>query len=117
MPLKTNYPFSVDEYSSYCSALGATPVAAYVHVGEGGFLVEVGVVQSAAVTGTSTVTVAAGGVTVGTLTVTGGAAGSVFTAIPTASTYVNEDDVVTFTPAGAGAGAVTGQCFIKVRGS
>jgi hypothetical protein len=117
MPLKVNYPFSVDEYSAYCSSLGATPLAAFVHVAEGGQLIEVGVVQSAAVTGTSTVTVSVGGVTVATIPVTGGGIGSVFTAVPSASTYVNEDDVVLFAPAGGTGAAITGMCFAKVRGS
>ena len=117
MPLKVNHPFSEDEYSAYCPSLGATPVAANVHVGEGGILTEVGVLQNAAVTGTSTVTVTAGGNTVATIAVTGGAAGTVFTAVPSAATYVNEDDAVTFTPAGGTGATISGVCFIKVRGS
>jgi len=119
MTLKINHPISEDEYSCYISSLGATPAAAYVHVGEGGILTEIGIVQSAAVTGTSTVTVtnANGGATLGTITVTAGSAGSVFTTVPSASTYVNEDDVLIFTPAGATGAAIYGHAFCKVRGS
>jgi len=117
MTLKVNHPISEDEYSVYISSLGATPAAAYLHVGEGGILTEIGVVQSAAVTGTSTVTVTNAGVTVGTITVTAGSAGSVFSTVPSASTYVNEDDVLVFTPAGATGASIYGHCFAKVRGS
>src|SRR5262249_31082659 len=115
MPLPDNHPVNEVEASAFTSQLGATPAAAYVHVPKKGQLMKVGVAQSGAVTGTSTVTVAIAGNTVATIAVTGGAAGSVFSAAPSASTYVNEDDVIVFTPAG-GTGSATGNCFAKVRG-
>jgi len=117
MPLPDNHPVNEVETSAYGSSIGASPAAAYVHVPKKGQLTKVGVIQSAAVTGTSTVTVTIAGVagTVATISVTGGSAGSVFTATPSASTYVTEDQTLVFTPAGA-TGTVSGTCFAKVRG-
>src|SRR5215467_6603885 len=101
MPLPDNHPFNEVETSAYGSSIGASPAAAFVHVPKKGQLTKVGVIQSAAVTGTSTVTVTIGGTTVATIAVTAGTSGSVFTAAPSAATYVNEDDTIVFTPAGA----------------
>jgi len=50
----------------------------------------------------------------GSLSVTGGAAGSLFTAVPTAANDVNEDDVISFTPSGA-TGSATGAFFAVIR--
>ena len=117
MPLPIHHPDNEQEFSSYTSSLGATPVAVDVHAGRTGMLTEIGVTQNAAVTGTSTVTVtlASTGAAIGTLSVTGGAAGTTFTANPNIMTYVVEDDAIIFTPAG-GTGAASGVCFAKIRG-
>jgi hypothetical protein len=76
----------------------------------------VGVVQSVAVTGTGTVATAVNGnaISGGSLSVTGGAAGTLFTAVPTAANDVNEDDVISFTPSGA-TGSATGAFFAVIR--
>jgi hypothetical protein len=81
-----------------------------------GKVLKVGVVQSAAVTGTGTVATAVNGNGIGggSLSVTGGAAGTLFTAVPTAGNDVNEDDVISFTPSGA-TGSATGACFAVIR--
>ena len=44
----------------------------------------------------------------------GGSAGSHFSATPAALNDVNEDDVISFTPAGA-TGAATGHCYAVIR--
>jgi len=118
MPLPVHHPNNEVEFGAFCSSLGATPAAVTAHVPRTGQLTEIGIAQNAAVTGTSTVTVtlASSGATVGTLSVTGGGAGTVFSAIPNVMTYVSEDDVVVFTPAGGTGASISGTCFAKVRG-
>jgi len=116
MALTNNFPLTVVEVTAYSSSLGGTPIVAYAHAPCRGKILEVGVIQNGAVTGTSTVTTAINGtaITGGAVSVTGGSAGSLFTASPTAANLVAEDDVISFTPAGA-TGTVTGACFARIQ--
>ena len=101
---------------AHSAQIGAAPAAAYARVPFRGKVLKVGVVQSAAVTGTATVAAAVNGnaISGGSLSVTGGAAGTLFTAVPTAANDVNEDDVISFTPSGA-TGSATGAFFAVIR--
>jgi hypothetical protein len=116
MPYTDLHPFSEMQMMAFTSSLGTTPVATYVRAPFRGKVLKVGVVQSAAVTGTSTVATAINGtaITGGSVTVTAGSAGSHFSAAPTAAADVNEDDVISFTPSGA-TGTVTGHCYAVIR--
>ena len=116
MALPEPHPLSEVQVMAFTSSLGATPVATYVRAPFRGKVLKVGVVQSGAVTGTSTVTTAINGtaITGGAVAVTAGAAGSHFSATPAALNDVNEDDVISFTPAGA-TGAATGHCYAVIR--
>jgi len=117
MALTVNHPTLQEQtVFAYSSSLGGTPIVAYARVPFRGKVVKIGVVQNGAVTGTSTVTTAINGtaITGGALSVTGGSAGTLFSAVPTAANKVAEDDVISFTPAGA-TGTVTGACFAVIR--
>lgn len=117
MALTVNHPLIREHtITAFTSSLGSTPLVAYVRAPFRGKIVKVGVVQNGAVTGTSTVATAINGtaVTGGSLSVTGGSAGTLFSAVPTAAHRVVEDDVISFTPSGA-TGTVTGHCFVVLR--
>ena len=113
MALPELHPVSEAVVLAHSAQIGATPAAAYARVPFRGQVLKVGVVQSAAVTGTGTA-VNGNAIAGGSLSVTGGAAGTLFTAIPTAANDVNEDDVISFTPSGA-TGSATGAFFAVIR--
>lgn len=116
MALPELHPLSETQVAAFTSQIGASAVAAYVRAPVRGKILKVGIVQGASVTGTSTVTAAVNGtsITGGAITITGGGAGSHFSAIPTALNDVNEDDVISFTPAGA-TGSAVGHCYAVIR--
>jgi hypothetical protein len=116
MPLTELHPVSELQVIAFTSQIGAAPAPAYVRAPFRGKVLKVGVVQSAAVTGTSTITTAINGtgITGGAIAATAGGAGSHFSAVPTALNDVNEDDVISFTPAGA-TGSATGHCYAVIR--
>lgn len=118
MALTELHPVSEMQVMAFTSSIAGTPVATYVRAPFRGKVLKVGVVQSAAVTGAATVTTAINGaaITGGAVSVTGGSAGSHFSATPTGANDVNEDDVISFTPAGA-TGAATGHCYAIIRRS
>jgi hypothetical protein len=90
MALPELHPVSEAVVFAHSAQIGATPAAAYARVPFRGKVLKVGVVQSAAVTGTGTVATAVNGnaISGGSLSVTGGAAGTLFTAVPTAANDV-----------------------------
>jgi hypothetical protein len=116
MALQVNHPVSELYITATSSQIGTPPVVAAFSAPFRGKIMKVGVVQSGAVTGTTTVTTKINATTVtgGTLTVTGGTAQSLFTASPTAANNFAEDDVISFTPA-SGTGSATGNFFAIVR--
>ena len=116
MALTALHSLLEEVHQAYNSSLGASPAVSYIRAPFRGKILKVGVIQSGAVTGTSTVTTAINGtsITGGSLSVTAGSAGTMFTATPTAANNVVEDDVVSFTPAGA-TGTVTGTVFAVFR--
>ncbi len=116
MAVMNNHSLREETITAFTSSLGSTPLVAYIRAPYRYRIIKVGVIQNGAVTGTSTVTVAINGtsVTGGALSVTGGTAGTLFSAVPTAANTGVEDDVISFTPAGA-TGTVTGHCFVVLR--
>src|SRR3954466_7280247 len=82
MALPELHPVSEAVVLAHSAQIGAAPAAAYARVPFRGKVLKVGVVQSAAVTGTATVAAAVNGnaISGGSLAVTGGAAGTLFTA-------------------------------------
>ena len=116
MSLPELHPVSEAIVFAHSAQIGAAPAAAYARAPFRGKVLKLGVVQSAAVTGTATVATAVNGNAIpgSSLSVSGGAAGTLFTAVPTAANDVNEDDVISFTPSGA-TGSATGACFAVIR--
>jgi hypothetical protein len=117
MPVTDLHPLSEHVVFAHSSALNGSPgAAAFARVPFRGKVLKIGVVQSAAVTGTATVTTAINGaaITGGAVSVTGGSAGSHFFATPSGANDVNEDDVISFTPTGA-TGSATGHCYAVIR--
>ena len=116
MALPELHPVNEAVVFAHSGQIGATPAAAYTRVPFRGKVLKVGVVQGGAVTGTGTVATAVNGNAVagGSISVTGGAAGTLFTAVPTAANEVNEDDIISFTPSGA-TGSATGAFFAVIR--
>jgi hypothetical protein len=64
MALSSPHPLHEDTVQGFSSSIGATPIAAYGRAPFRGKIINVGVVQSAAVTGTGTLTVAINGTAV-----------------------------------------------------
>ena len=116
MALPELHPVNEAAVFAHSGQIGASPAAAYARVPFRGKVLKVGVVQSGAVTGTGTVATAVNGNAIagGSLSVTGGAAGTLFTAVPSAANDVNEDDIISFTPSGA-TGYATGAFFAVIR--
>ena len=116
-------PHSLKEYTLSCHSpsIGASPIVGYVRVPKRGRMVKIGVVQSAAVTGTGAVAVAINGGTAITsaamAAITAGGAGTLFTATLNGTDVadVNEDDVISFTPSGATGATITGHFFAVIR--
>jgi hypothetical protein len=106
MALPGNHTLNTLDLTAYTPSCGATPVAAYMRVPFRAQLKKfTGVLGGAITTADGTITVAVNGVTVGTFTITqsGSAAGQLFSGATTTTmlSYVNEDDVISFTPSGA----------------
>ncbi len=116
MALTVPHPLNETVVHAYSSSIGGTPIVAYARAPYRGKILKVGLIQNGAVTGTSTTTTAINGTTVtgGGPVANGGSAGTLFTASPTAANNVVEDDVISFTPAGA-TGTVTGAYFAVIR--
>jgi hypothetical protein len=118
MPLPGNRTINTADLTAYTPSCGASPVAAYVRVPFRCRLMKVaGVLGGAITTADGTITVAANATTLATFTVTqaGSAAGQLFSVVPPAPTYLNEDDVIVLTPSGASGAAIPMHYSISVR--
>jgi hypothetical protein len=119
MALTVNHPTLKEvRLTSYSPSVGASPVVAYTTAPFRGKIVKFGAVLGGTLTGDATVTLSIGGTNVtGTLTLTasGSAGGSVFTATPTAANTCNEDDAVAFTSASGTGASIPAQYFAIVQ--
>ena len=112
MALTVNHPTLKEaRFGVFSTSIGGTPVACYGGIPYRGQITKITAVQNAAITTANcTVTVAINGTTVTglgfTIPFSGSAAGSITSVTPTAAVYVNEDDVITFTPSGASGASV-----------
>jgi len=116
MPLPNPHPLSEAVVQAFSRSIGASPEAAYVRAPFRGRIVKLGcVTQGAITTADATITTAINGsaITGGAITVTaaGAAAGQHFAATPSSANAVSEDDVVSFTPAGASGATIGGQLY------
>lgn len=106
MPLAINHPLREQRAHAYSPSIGGTPAAGYTTAPFRGSIQKfVAVTQGIITTADCTVTVAVNGTTIGTMSipVAGAAAGQFASGTPTtiALSAVSEDDVISFTPAGA----------------
>lgn len=121
MALPVNHSLREEQIECHSASIGTTPAAAYVRTPFRGSVLKFGGVTGGTITtANATVTVAVNGTTIGTfvITVAGAAAGQNFSSAPTtyALSQVNEDDVISFTPAGASsAAAVPGMFYAVVQ--
>ncbi len=120
MALPVHHTFNTIDLTAYTPSCGASPVAAYVRAPFRGTLRKfAGILGGVITTADCTVTVAVNGTTVGTFTATqaGSAAGQLFTGSPTTLvlSQVNEDDVISLTPAGASGTAIPMHFSVVVR--
>jgi hypothetical protein len=109
MPLPGNHPLDTVDLTAYTPSCGGTPVAAYMRVPfRGRLLKATGVLGGTITTADGTITITSGGVTLATFTVTqsGLAAGQLFSGTPASPVYLNEDDVLVFTPSGASGASI-----------
>ena len=115
------HPLSEVTVTCHSPSIGASPIVGYARVPFRGKVLKVGVIESAAVSATATVTVAINGtsITGGAITVgaTGSAAGTHNSATPTGANNVVEDDVISFTSASGGGASVTGHYYAVIRRS
>jgi hypothetical protein len=118
MPLPGNRTLNTADLTAYTPSCGASPVAAYVRVPFRCRVLKVGGVLGGAITtADGNITVSANATTLATFTVTqaGSAAGQLFSAVPPSPTYLNEDDVIVLTPAGASGATIPMHFSISVR--
>ena len=117
MALTELHPLSEATAPAFSSSIGATPIACWTRAPFRGIILKIGLVQSAAVTGTGTLTAAIGttNITGGAVTYTAGGAGTHFSVTPTGANIVNEDDAISFTPASATGASITGYCYCVIR--
>jgi hypothetical protein len=118
MSLPVPHPLKEYHLNAWSPSIGATPKVAYARVPKKGRLVAATCVQDAAVTGTAAIAVAINGTAISSLalSVTGGAAGTLFRADASSTdpADVNEDDVISLTPSGA-TGSVAGAFSLVIR--
>ncbi len=120
MALTVNHPLLKEQtVYAHTPSIASSPIVAFTRAPFRGTIVKVGAVNGAAVTTADSVAV----VKVGTVTVTGAtititsttAAGTCFTATPTGTNTVNEDDVISFNPTGATGGQMSGTYFAVIQ--
>jgi hypothetical protein len=100
------HKFNFVHMSAHSPSIGSSPVAAYVRAPFRAQLMKVAVVAAGTITAADcSIAVAINGVAISgspfPLPVSGAGAGEVASLVPTANTYVNEDDYISFTPSGA----------------
>ncbi|WP_257168582.1 hypothetical protein [Bradyrhizobium sp. SRS-191] len=120
MPLPGNRTLNTTDLTAYTPSCGASPVAAYVRAPFRSRLLKVAGILGGAITTTDgTITVAVNGAAVASFTVpqSGSAAGQLFSVVPASPVYLNEDDVIALTPAGASGAAVPMHFSIAIRGA
>lgn len=106
MALPGIHTLNTIDLTCYTPSCAASPVVAYVRAPFRGAVKKfTGILGGVITAADATITVAVNGTTIGTFAMTqsGSAAGLLFSGAPstTVLSYVNEDDVISFTPSGA----------------
>lgn len=121
MALTVNHP-TLKEVTVHChsASIGGTPAAAYTRSPFRGKIVKLGVITGGTITTADcTIATAINGTAITggsvTATVSGAAAGQLFSSVPTAANSVIEDDVISFTPSGASGSSIPGTFFAVIQ--
>jgi hypothetical protein len=119
MTLPGNHTIKTIDLTAYSPSVGASPIAAYIRAPFRCQIMKVTSIIGGAIT-TADASVACavnGGSAFATIDVVqpGSAAGQLNSATPAALTFANEDDVISFTPSGAGGAAVPAFYSLVVR--
>jgi len=99
------------------TSIGATPAAASTIAVAKGYLERAYAFSEGASTGTVSVAVAInGGTSLGSISFTGGAntSGSIEFGLASATLFVNEGDLITFTPSGGGGATIPGHFYAVI---
>jgi hypothetical protein len=115
MPLPVNRPISDEAAYARTTSIGAAPVAAATVAVKKGMLQRAFAFSEGASTGTIAVAISVNGAaSVGSISFTGGtnAIGSLELSTPA---YVNEGDLITFTPSGGGGATIPGHFYALIR--
>ena len=120
MPLPISHPLNDVQVDCYAASIGASPATAFARIQSRGRLMLVGPVAGGAITtADAAIAVKINGTTVAaaafTIPVAGAAAGQNVNQVPTSAIFVNEDDVIAFTPTGASGAAVPASFYAVIR--
>ena len=128
MALPVPHPLDEETFSTATQSMGGTPLAAVIRVTFRGQISRLGAVAHGTFTTDNSIAVAiitpvAGGTAPGagtavsgspmTLTASNSAAGTSTSMVPTANTFVNEGDMIVFTPSGS-TGTTIGATYTAV---
>jgi hypothetical protein len=113
MAYPSTHKLTVIHLSAHSPSIGASPVAAYLRVPFRCSIEKLTAVANGSITTADcSIAVALNGAAISgspfTLPVAGAGAGQVASMTPTAKTYANEDDAISFTPSGASGANVAG---------
>ena len=113
MAYPSTHKLTVVHISAHSPSIGASPVAAYLRVPFRCSIEKLTAVANGAITAADcSITVALNGAAISgspfALSVAGAGAGQVASMTPTAKTYANEDDTISFTPSGASGANIAG---------
>ena len=128
MALPINRPIPEEIYiCESTTSIGATPIAAAAIAPVAGYIQRVMAAAGGTTTGTITVAVAVNGgsdIANSTLTIAAGSNARTGTVVElalvgagtTSGVYINEGDVITFTPSGGGGSSIAGAFALVIRG-
>jgi hypothetical protein len=120
MAYPTTHKLTTVHLNAHSPSIGASPIAAYIRAPFRGTLEKVAVVANGTITTADcSIAVALNGTAISgspfLLPVSGAGAGEVASLVPTAKTYVNEDDYISFSPSGASGASITGTFTATIK--
>jgi hypothetical protein len=120
MTYPVEHNLTVVHLSSHSPSIGGSPVASYMRVPFRCAIEKVGVVAAGTITSADcSVAVALNGTAISgspfVLPVSGAAAGELASLVPSARTYANSDDTLSFTPSGASGSSIPATFFAVLK--
>jgi hypothetical protein len=120
MALPVEHNLTVVHLNSHSPSIGGSPIASYMRIPFRCLITKVGVVAAGTITtADASIAVALNGSAVSgspfLLPVSGAAAGEIASLVPTALTYANSDDYLSFTPSGASGSSIPATFFAVLK--